>query len=358
MNGQVCLIVNPTAGGGRAGRTISATESALEEHGLPRRTVVATDRDQVRELAGAAARAGETVVALGGDGMVGAAADGLRGTPGARLGIVPAGRGNDLARVLRIPRDPRRACAIVAHGAEHSFDLGEVDGRVFVGIASVGFDSEANRIANMAPAWLGSGVYAYGALRAMVGWRPANFRVELVGAEGDAARTPAGDPTAVAPVPSTMQFRGYSVALANSRCFGGGMRLAPSAMLDDGLLDVVAIERMARARYVLNLPRVFVGAHLSMRAVHHARVREAVVSADRPFTMYADGDPIGELPVRVRLLPAAINVLAPPGLPAFGAASATGPDATEPSARQPDAPQTVSPGASAFARPRTAPASR
>jgi diacylglycerol kinase family enzyme len=368
MNRRVCLIVNPTAGGGRAGRTTSTVAGALRAHGMDLRTVIAAQRQQVSELSSEAAGAGETVVTLGGDGMIGAAADGLREVPGSALGIIPAGRGNDLARVLGIPRDPLAACEIVAGGASYAFDLGEVNGRVFVGIASVGFDSEANRIANLAPSWLGSAVYAYGALRALAHWRRASFAVELVGeqgARGQAARIgeepvaepPTGHAQAATPASSSLRFTGYSVALANSRCFGGGMRLAPAAMLDDGLLDVVAIQQMTRARYLLNLPRVFFGAHLGLGTIRHTQVREAVISADRPFTMYADGDPIGELPVRVRVLPAAINVLAPTRVAAFGAGVAPGgAGAEQPMGGESQAEAPVAPGTPSLALPRVAPA--
>jgi YegS/Rv2252/BmrU family lipid kinase len=277
----------------------------------------AEHREQVCELAEEAARAGETVVALGGDGIAGAAADGLRRVPGAVLGIVPAGRGNDLARVLRIPSDPVAACAVLARGATRSLDLGEVDGRAFVGIASTGFDSEANRIANAAPRWLGSAVYAYGALRALLRWHPANFQVELV--------RPAAPGGAGAGAERRFEFTGFSVAFANSRCFGGGMRLAPEAFLDDGLLDMVAISKMLRVSYACNLWKVFRGTHVRLQTVETDRLSEAVVSADRPFTMYADGDPIGELPVRVRVLPDAIRVLAPATpLPAFAGEQRSG----------------------------------
>jgi diacylglycerol kinase family enzyme len=278
--------------------------AALEGHGLAVERVPAGDRDDVRAQASTAARAGQTVVTLGGDGIAGAAADGLRDVPGAVLGIIPAGRGNDLARVLRIPSDPIAACGVVAKGTVRAMDLGEVDGRAFVGIASVGFDSDANRVANAAPTWLGSGVYAYGALRALLRWRQASFQVELVGPVG---ASPADGARSL----ERIEFTGYSVAFANSRCFGGGMRLAPAALLDDGGLDVVSIEEMPRARYAWNLWRVFNGTHVRLASVRVDRVGEAVISADRPFTMYADGDPIGELPVRVRVLPGAVGVLTP-----------------------------------------------
>ena len=94
------------------------------------------------------------------------------------LGVLPGGRGNDLARVLGIPRDALEACAVIASGKPRAVDLGEVlatgpePPRAYVGIASVGFDSDANRIANEAPSWLGGLVYVYGALRALASWKP------------------------------------------------------------------------------------------------------------------------------------------------------------------------------------------
>jgi YegS/Rv2252/BmrU family lipid kinase len=302
---RIRLLVNPQAGGGRAARRTEAALNELEGHGLTVQTAVAKDREEVTELAALVAREGETVVTLGGDGIAGAAADGLRAVPGAVLGIIPAGRGNDLARVLGIPKNLKKACAVVANGTVRAMDLGEVDGRAFVGIASVGFDSEANRVANMAPRWIGSGVYAYGALRALMRWHPATFQVELVRPATPAE--PAGENSS-AQVNRT-EMTGYSVAVANSRCFGGGMRLAPQALLDDGVLELVAIARMARPLYAWHLRKVFSGTHTGLEAVRTDSLTEVVISADRPFTMYADGDPIGELPVRVRVLPQAIGVL-------------------------------------------------
>ena len=208
-----------------------------------RRRECATLRARSRALAREAARAGETVAVLGGDGMVGLVADAVRDIPEAVLGVLPAGRGNDLARVLGIPRDPLAACATIADGVARKMDVGEVSParsdaspagrRTFVGIASLGLDSDANRIANEAsPRW-GGLVYAYGMLRALLGWRRASFEIEL-------------DPPA-----RRRAISGYSVVAANSRAYGGGMRIAPHALLDDGQLDVVAIEHVGKLRLLL-----------------------------------------------------------------------------------------------------------
>jgi len=305
----ICLIVNPSAGGGRSARLAPEMEAALRGRGLTVRRVDTRDVAHARALAREAASAGETVVALSGDGLVGVIADELREIPGARLGVLPGGRGNDLARVLEIPGETAGACDVVAHGTPRPLDLGlvrelagEDAGRAFVGIASAGFDSDANRIANEAPPWLGGLVYAYGALRALLSWRPARFELELDGGERHTVS-------------------GYTVAVANSRAYGGGMYVAPDARLDDGMLDIVVIERTSRLRFLANLPRVFKGTHVELPAVRVLRAASVTISADRPFTMYADGDPIGELPVRVSALRGAVEVITPARAPAALAAN-------------------------------------
>ncbi len=290
---------------------MGAVERALAAHGLRVRCVQTRSLEHARELATAAARADEHVVTLGGDGLAGAAADALRHVPGAVLGVLPGGRGNDLARVLGIPLEPVAACAAIACGEARPMDLGEVAGRAFVGIASAGFDSEANRIANEAPARLGSLVYAYGALRALASWRPAHFQMELHRGGGDAA-SPGGPGE---PPVERVEFTGYTVAAANSRDYGGGMQIAPAASLDDGELDVVLIEAVSRARFLSNLPKVFKGTHVELPQVRVLRAAGVTLSADRPFTLYADGDPIAELPARIRALPRALRVLVPEGSP-------------------------------------------
>jgi YegS/Rv2252/BmrU family lipid kinase len=306
VRAPVCLIVNPAAGGGHAGRLAPAVEQRLRDHGLVVGRVDTRDLDHARRLAGEAVGRGETIAALSGDGMVGAIADTLRELPGAVLGVLPGGRGNDLARVLGIPEDAIEACETIAEGVPRTIDLGVVNdasssgrGRAFVGIASVGFDSEANRIANEAPAWLGGLVYAYGALGALISGRPAHFEIEL---------DPPGE---------RHSFTGYSIGAANSKAYGGGMRAAPDALLDDGLLEVVVCEDVTKLRFLTRiLPKVFSGTHVHEPTVRVFRAAEVAISADRPFTMYADGDPIGEMPVRVRALRGAVTMLTPQAGPA------------------------------------------
>jgi YegS/Rv2252/BmrU family lipid kinase len=183
---------------------------------------------------------------------------------------------------------------VLAAGVETALDLGEVGGRTFIGIASCGFDSVANRIANHTRVVRGNLVYTYGALRALATWRPATFTIELDGDE-------------------TRAVSGYTVAAANSKAYGGGMMMAPDASLSDGLLDVVIVADVPRLRFLRLLPTVFAGEHVRQPNVEVVRCRSVRISASRPFTMYADGDPIAELPVTVRALPGAVRVLMPAG---------------------------------------------
>jgi YegS/Rv2252/BmrU family lipid kinase len=288
---HIALIANPAAGGGRAARLLPGVVERLNKLGVTVRAEVTRDLEHARELAGEAAQAGEIVVTLGGDGLVGAVAGALRATPGSVLGVLPGGRGNDFCRVTGIPLDALEACAVIATGVEHTLDAGEANGHTFIGIASLGFDSDANRWANTAPARLGPLVYLYGALRALLGWKHAQFTVIV-----DGERT---------------SFSGWAVAAANSGAYGGGMLMAPDAELDDGALDVVLTQASGRLHFLRTLPKIFKGTHVDDPRVMVLRGTEVEIDADRPFTVYADGDPVGELPITVCAVPGALRVLLP-----------------------------------------------
>jgi YegS/Rv2252/BmrU family lipid kinase len=227
---------------------------------------------------------------MGGDGLLGAVAGALRGTDGV-LGVVPAGRGNDFARKLGVGTDAVAACGVLVDGRPVAIDVAEAAGRPFLGIASAGLDSDVQAIAAATRLPLGELVYAYATLRALRTWRPAGWRVKVDGAEH--------------------AFRGYSVAVANSGVFGGGMRLVPHAALDDGLLDVVLVGEKGRAGFLVNLPRVFRGTHVDDPALAFLRGREVTFAADRPFAVYADGDVVAPLPATVRVEPHVLKVLVP-----------------------------------------------
>jgi len=284
------LLVNPSAGGGRTGKLLDMALAALADGGVEPRPVMTENIEHGRREARDAAERGDRVLVMSGDGLIGQVGGELANT-GTIMGIVPGGRGNDLARVLGIPADVEEAAGIIAAGETREIDVGEANGRRFLCIASCGFDSEANRIANESRI-SGPLVYAYAALRALAAWKPARFTLSVDGED--------------------VEIVGYTIAAANSKAYGGGMFIAPDARLDDGLLDVIAIADVSKLKFLRGLPAVFRGEHVGNDEVSVRRCRELVIAADRPFSVYADGDPITELPATIRVLPSALNVIVPP----------------------------------------------
>jgi YegS/Rv2252/BmrU family lipid kinase len=291
VNRRYAVICNPAAAGGRGLKRLPLAIAELDRLGAEHRVVQTRDIEHARLEARAAVAAAETVIAIGGDGLLRPIAAELRGTDSA-LAIVPGGRGNDLARVLEIPTDTAAATRIAVEGREWQMDLALVDGEPYLGIASFGFDSDANRIANDVRLLRGDLVYLYAALRALIAWQPARFAVTVDGVRHEVS--------------------GYSAGVANSRAYGGGMFVAPQAELDDGLLDVVACGHIPRRRFLFGLmPKIFRGTHLSEPYYHVWRGTTIELEADRDFTIYADGDPIGDVPARVTVDHRCLRVIVP-----------------------------------------------
>lgn len=286
---RFAILMNPASAGGKPLKVLPGLRQALGAAGAEHRVVETRDMAHATHAAREAAGRGEVVVALGGDGLVGKLAGALRdSTP---LGVVPAGRGNDFARALGIPDDVGGATRVLLEGVRKALDLGEANGHPFACIASMGYDSEANRIANEAKLVRGNLVYAYAAIRALMAWRPARFTVRLDGRE--------------------QRFEGYTVAAANTGYYGGGMHMAPAADPSDGLLEVIMVEQVSKRRFLANLPKVFKGTHVDQDTVSVQRAHEVEITADRPFDVYADGDPLTTLPATVRLVRGGLSVIAP-----------------------------------------------
>src|SRR5436190_1419208 len=199
MDRDACLLVNPAAGGGKAARVLPDVEAELRRLGVAFRTEQTTSLLHATELARAAAERGEAIVTLSGDGLIGSVVGTLKQVDGALLGVLPGGRGNDLARVLGIPLEAVPACEVIAPGAE----------------------------------------------------------------------------------------------------------------LDDGLFDVVMCSDIGKLRFLRLLTKVFKGTHIHEPFIEVRRSASVRIAADRPFTVYADGDPIGDLPLTMRVVPHALDVLCP-----------------------------------------------
>ncbi|AEA26702.1 diacylglycerol kinase family protein [Pseudonocardia benzenivorans] len=281
-------VVNPAAGHG-AGAQVAAELVTL----LPRGTLeVVGSRDgaHAREVATRAVGDGRVVVAVGGDGHTGAVA-GAVAAAGGVLGIVPAGRGNDFARQLGLPTDPAGAAAVLRDGHERAVDVIDAAGRLVLGSVYAGVDSVASEIVAARPRVPGRVVYPYAAVRALLTTRPAGFRLVLDGVE--------------------WAERGWSVVVANSGWYGAGMHIVPTAVVDDGLLDVLMIRDSSRWALISSMRQVYDGSHVGRPDVEVRRARTVELDADRPLPVHADGEPLTSGSVTVTVRPAALRVLAP-----------------------------------------------
>ncbi len=304
MERPLCLIVNPAAGHGRARQLLPPARSALTAAGAEHRVVESSSLSHARDLAAEAASRGEVVVAVGGDGLAGALA-GIAAAGAAWYGLIPVGRGNDLAGVLGIPSDPAAAARVLAAGQLRQIDLiaAGVPGQpevVVAGSVYAGIPAIAGEIAN-STRWLGGSlVYPVAALRALASWRPATFTVDTGGTDG------------------THEFNGYAVVVANSAYFGAGMQVAPPAVIDDGVLDVVLMRHAPKLTFVRALMKIKDGSHVSLPQISLYRGADVTISMSRDLPAAADGEPLScatpltaGTPLRIRALPAALSVLVP-----------------------------------------------
>jgi diacylglycerol kinase (ATP) len=297
------LIVNPAAGRGRSVRVVAQATAALDESGVAYQVQESTSLQHATQLAARAVESGNIVVAVGGDGMVGALA-GATSQAAGTFGIIPAGRGNDLARALGISVDPAAAASTLAAAATRQIDLigvsaaGQAEVAVAVSVYA-GVPSVAGEIANSGRWLKGPIVYPVAALRAVARWKAARF--EVVGQSG------------------RHDFAGYAVVVANSAYFGAGMLVAPPALLDDGFLDLVLMRHGPKLVFVRALSKIKDGSHISLDEVSLERDADMTLTVDRSMPVAADGETLpfaSPLPagtsLRIRVLPGALAVIVPP----------------------------------------------
>ncbi len=231
------------------------------------------------------------IVAAGGDGTAGEVAHGMVGTH-ARMGILPLGTGNDFARCVGIPQNLPEAVEALFTGTPRRVDLGVVNGRHFLNIAGCGFDAAVAHRVNRGYRFLnGTAAYIAAVLQTLATFQPAQMHITI-----DA---------------DSLTERILLCSVANSQSYGGGMRIAPFAQVDDGLLDVCIAKAVSKLEFVRVFPRVFKGTHIAHPRFLMLQANRVIVESVPPVPVLVDGDVMGTTPAQFAVCPGAIEVILP-----------------------------------------------
>ena len=293
---DVVVVANPTAGHGRGGKLIGKVTSALHRLRVSHEIRVSESGPDVERLARDAAEGGSRIVAaLGGDGTVSLAANGILGT-GAALAALPAGTGDDFAKGIGAGKLDA-AIALLSDPKTADLDVIEITTgavrRSYINIAGAGFDSEVNETANGMTIKLGAtGTYVVALLKTLSRFAPAAFVVTI-----DDER---------------LEVDAMLVEIGSGRWTGGGMRVLPDAIMNDGLLDLCIVRALSKTAFLRAFPRVFTGSHTTHPKVTMRTGTRVQVEANRRVLVYADGELVGPLPAIFEVRPGALPVVVGP----------------------------------------------
>jgi diacylglycerol kinase (ATP) len=288
---EIALLTNPTSGKGKGISALDVALPRLRDAGYSVRNLMGRDADEALDLARECVADGvETLAVVGGDGIAHLAVQALAGSD-TRLGLIPAGTGNDVARYFDIPlKDTPAATDVVIGGRERRIDLARVGLTYYVTVLAAGFDAIVNERANQMTWPKGQMRYNLATLAELRTFEPIPYVLDLDGVEH--------------------RFEAMMVAVGNGPSFGGGLRITEGAELDDGLLDVVVIMPMSKLELVKTYPKLFKGTHVDHPEYRHHAARKVTIAAPG-ITAYADGERIGALPLTVEVAPLALRVLVP-----------------------------------------------
>jgi diacylglycerol kinase (ATP) len=292
---DVALLVNPTAGKGRATKVVASVAGRLREAGANVNILIGHDADDALALAQKAVADGvSAVIALGGDGMAHLALNAVAGT-NTPLGIVPAGTGNDLAASLKLPtKDPVAATAIIAdrlmNDGAWPMDAVRVGEKWFGCVLGSGYDSRVNDRANRMSWPHGRMRYNLAMVAELRVFKPLPFQITI----DDEA---------------PWETEAMLVAVGNAKSYGAGMLICPDADLTDGLIDITVIGPISKPELLKTFPKVFKGTHVSHPAVTMRRAK-VVTLASPGVTAYADGEFLADLPITCECVQGAVQILA------------------------------------------------
>jgi diacylglycerol kinase (ATP) len=294
---HIRLVVNPSAGKGRALEILPQVAGTLRDGGVDLQILLSRDFAEAQSMTRRAVADGVDVLSvMGGDGMMHlgvntAASAHLSGVSHTTLGLIPAGTGNDLCRGIGLdPQDAVAAASVIAAGHTRSIDLARVRDTYVGAVLATGFDALVNRRANQLPWPRGSMRYAVATMAELRVFSPLHYRLILDG--------------------EVREQQAMLVAIGNTSSYGGGMLICPDADPYDGLLDVTIIHPVGRLKLLRLFPEMYSGKFVRDPCVERLRVRE--VTVDGPGLVgFGDGELIGAAPLRACAVPHALPVFVP-----------------------------------------------
>ncbi len=284
------IIANPTAGRGDGQEYLKQIRGLARKSGIKHEVLVTRYPGHANELARSAAEGGaQIVIVLGGDGTISEVVNGVVGYS-VTLGIISVGTGNDFARSLQLPlRNPQKAWSLIETGITTQLDIGECNGRYFISSFGVGFPAEVVKATRRIQVFGGSAAFLLGILKALWRLESAVVRIEI------------GE--------TSIEKDCVFVLVQNTPYLGGGLRVAPGAVVDDGFLDVVIVEALGRLEVLANLPRVYRGRHENHPKFSVFKAKKVIISSGEKLRTMCDGEVVGYTPSRIRVHPGALQVI-------------------------------------------------
>ncbi|MBM4277232.1 MAG: diacylglycerol kinase family lipid kinase [Deltaproteobacteria bacterium] len=289
---KILVIVNPAAGGGKPLRLLPRIKRWLSEspHGFM--VVIPKSPEEMRcEIVRASDQGFDAILLCGGDGTVHDALPAILST-NLPFGYLPGGRGNDFARNTGFTTNLRKSCRIPSNPSFHQLDLPTVNQTLFISTAYVGFDAEVNRLANDGKGYFdGKLGYTICVLKTLKNYKP--FEIEMT-IDGHRFRE-----------------RVMLITVANGPYYGGGMKIAPQAIMDDGVLNICMVKEISKLELLRQFPKVFNGTHITHPKIVMASGKKIKITSDESREIFSDGEYVGVLPAEFTIGPKPLRVLFP-----------------------------------------------
>jgi YegS/Rv2252/BmrU family lipid kinase len=287
------IVFNPTAGAGRSYKALGVVEQILKEKEIEYKIQKTEYKEHAVELAKNAAGKGyKGVISVGGDGTLLEVAQALQGT-GETLGIIPAGTGNDFRESVGVPPGAAQAMDIILAGHSKSVDVGLISGeKIFLNVAGCGFDVDViKNTAKVRKVFTGGFAYLLGIIMSILGHKSVELKITADGKE--------------------YKRDVLLIAVANGKCYGGGLKIAPSSSVSDGLFNIVIINRLAKHRILLELPKLKRGQIEKISAAEQFICKDITIDCDSKLSFNLDGEVWGETPMTFAVKSRALSVFCP-----------------------------------------------